>query len=305
MAGNLLQAELGYPELSRYGSTDEKLTAIQNYLFLLLENLRYTLRNLSMEDNFNQGELNRWVDGLDIAANVIVSNTVITNELYAEYGAIADLAVDELRTDYQRARRYLDGDSSNLDYIHIHDEEISFRTAVVQSAPGGAPLTEQLHHGARYFWWRDATRTEMTSLEDTGLPVTVYRYTEYTKGRIFFIEEPDGGGTVQKIPVLKLGAGTDAGGVHGTAKLVKHADGLELSYTASGGAEAALHMREDGFADLRQRRADLRVDTALQRITVTPEGALAAPVQIQYTETAGGALTLTWPDGASFTVEVV
>lgn len=305
MPGNLLQAELGYPDLSRYGSTDEKLTAIQNYLFLLLENLRYTLRNLSMEDNFNQTDLSRWVDGLDIAANVIVSNTVITNELYAEFGAIADLAVDELRTDYQRARRYLEGDTSNLDYIHIHDEEICFRTAVVQTAPGGAPLTEQLHHGARYFWWRDETRSEMTSLEDTGLPVTVYRYTEYTKGRFCFTEERDAVGAVQKIPVLKLGAGTDAGGVHGTAKLVKHADGLELSYTASGGELAALYMREDGFADLSQRRASVRVDTTLQRITVTPEGALGAPVLIQYTESAGGNLSLTWPDGASFTVEVV
>ncbi|MBR7056057.1 MAG: hypothetical protein IKI17_03095 [Oscillospiraceae bacterium] len=305
MPGNLLQAELGYPELSRYGSTDEKLTAIQNYLFLLLENLRYTLRNLSMEDNFNQSDLGRWVDGLDIAANVVVSNTVITNELYAAFGAIADLAVDELRTDWQRAQRYLDGDASNLDYIHIHDEAICFRTAVVQVSPGGTPLTEQLHHGTRYFWWRDAGRTEMTSLEDTGLPVTVYRYTEYDKGQFCFAEERDAGGTVQKIPVLKLGAGTDATGVNGTARLVKHADGLELSYTASGGELAALHMREDGFADLRQRRASVRVDTALQRIAVTPEGALGSPVLIQYTESAGGNLSLTWPDGASFTVEVV
>lgn len=236
----LRDAELTFPNLDGSESTDEKLTSIQNYLFQLLEALRYTLRNLSMRDNFNQGELSQWV-GETIQADTIISNTVITNELYTDFGAIADLAVNELRTDWQRARRYLEGDTSDLDYIHIHDEEISFVTAVVQTDAGsGAPLTEQLHHGARYFWWRDGSRTEMTSLEDTGLPVTVYRYTEYNKGKISFVRELG-----QTVIVLKLGAGVDAGGLLGTLRISKGTDGASITYHASGGGVASLHLGED------------------------------------------------------------
>ena len=237
----LKDAELTFPDVSGEGSTDEKLTAIQNYLFQLLEALRYTLRNLSMEENFNQRELAGWV-GDTIKANLVVSNTVITNELYTDFGAIADLAVDELRTDWQRARRYLEGDTSDLDYIHIHDEEISFVTAVLQTDAGsGAPLTEQLHHGARYFWWRDGSRTEMTSLEDTGLPVTVYQYTEYNKGKISFVRELG-----QTVIVLKLGAGVDAGELLGTLRISKGTDGASITYHASGGGVASLHLGENG-----------------------------------------------------------
>ena len=237
----LKDAELTFPDVSGEGATNEKLTAIQNYLFQLLEALRYTLRNLSMEENFNQRELAGWV-GDTIKANTIISNTVITNELYTDFGAIADLAVDELRTDWQRARRYLEGDTSDLDYIHIHDEEISFVTAVLQTDAGsGAPLTEQLHHGARYFWWRDGSRTEMTSLEDTGLPVTVYQYTEYNKGKISFVRELG-----QTVIVLKLGAGVDAGGLLGTLRISKGTDGASITYHASGGGVASQHLGENG-----------------------------------------------------------
>ena len=234
----LRDAELTFPNLDGNESTDEKLTIIQNYLFQLLEALRYTLRNLSMKDNFNQQELGAWV-GDTIKAETVISNTVITNEMYADYGAVADMVVDELRTDYMRARRYLEGDTSDLDYIHIHDEEISFLTAVVLEADG-APLTEQLHHGARYFWWRDRSRTEMTSLEDTGLPVTVYQYTEYNKGLLSFSRESG-----QTIVMLRLGAGTDASGTNGTLRIKKETTGARIWYTSSSGQVAELELLED------------------------------------------------------------
>ncbi|MBR3084756.1 MAG: hypothetical protein IKH03_09395 [Oscillospiraceae bacterium] len=240
----LRDAELSFPNLSGSGTTEEKLTEVQNYLFQLLEALRYTLRNLNMRDNFNQTELGKWV-GETIQADTIISNTVITNEMYADYGAVADLVVDELRTDYMRARRYLEGDTSDLDYIHIHDEEISFVTAVLQTDAGsGAPLTEQLHHGTRYFWWRDAGQTEMTSLEDTGLPVTVYRYTEYNKGKISFVRQMG-----QTVIVLKLGAGVDAGGLLGTLRISKGTDGASITYHASGGGVASLSLGEDASGE--------------------------------------------------------
>lgn len=197
----------GFPSFTGRESTEQKVDALYNYVFLLLENLRYILRNLSPE-NFNEAEMEEWGDEIvanTIINNKIISNTVITNELYSQYGAIADLVVDELRTDYQKAARYLAGNQSALDYLHIHDEEINFISGTVKIS-GGTPLTEQLHHGSRYFWWTDAARTQMTSMEPTPYPVVVYQYDELVKGTYRFDDVTEGSVTT-KIPELVFGAG--------------------------------------------------------------------------------------------------
>ncbi len=204
MAGGFSQLDTGMPE--RSGSTEEQLRAIHDYLALLLENLRYILRNLGPE-NFNQGDVIQWMDDkVKKDADVIVTNTLITNELYADYGAIADLTVDELRTDYAKAARYLAGNTAALDYLYIHDEQIEFRSGTVH-LDGGVPATEQLHRRGRWFWWTDDAHSQMTSLENTGLPVTVYVYDELIKG-VFQYENRTVNGVTVKIPVLTLGAGT-------------------------------------------------------------------------------------------------
>ena len=51
----------------------------------------------------------------NVVTNVLEATTIIADELYAQYGAIADLTVDELRTDYMRAARYLAGNTGALD----------------------------------------------------------------------------------------------------------------------------------------------------------------------------------------------
>lgn len=52
MPGNLLNADIGFPQLTSEQSTDEKIGVIQNYLYMLLEQMRYTLGNLDV-GNFN------------------------------------------------------------------------------------------------------------------------------------------------------------------------------------------------------------------------------------------------------------
>ena len=193
----------GFPSFTGQESTQQKVDALYNYVFLLLENLRYILRNLSPE-NFNEAEVEDWI-GRNVRAQTVVSEAVVTNELYSRYGAIADLVVDELRTDYQKAARYLAGNTAALDFLHIHDEEIDFISGTVKTS-GGTPLTEQLHHGSRYFWWTDDTQTQMTSLEETDLPVTVYQYDELVKGTYRF-DEVTAEGVTTKIPELVFGAG--------------------------------------------------------------------------------------------------
>ena len=199
--------DAAFPALNGQESTEQKLEALYSYTFMLLEYLRYILRNLGPE-NFNQAEMQNW--STMVVTNTVISNTLVTNELYSAYGSIADLTVDELRTDYKRAARYLAGNTENIDYIHIHDEEIDFITGTVVREEG-EPQTEQLHHGSRFFYWADEEHTRMTGEEVTAWPVIVYRYAEAKKGRFCFIEEEDHHGNTYKVPVLKLGQGSDAG----------------------------------------------------------------------------------------------
>ena len=159
----------------------------------------------------------------ELKAGTVISNTVITNELYSSYGSISDLTVNKLRTDYAKATKFLNSDTSDVNYINIHDETISFITATVGSG------TEQLTDGDRVFYWTDETHTQMTSEKTTDYPVTVYKYTELTKASIAFtsITLPDGTSSV--MPVLTLGAGT-GNGESGKSFIYKAADGLYLDY---------------------------------------------------------------------------
>lgn len=201
MAGGLADLDTSMPE--QRGSTEAQLKSVYDYLVLLLENLRYILRNLGPE-NMNEAEVLPWLnDKLEV--KTIISNTVITNELYADYGAIADLTVDELRTDYDKAQRYLATDMSAMDWLYIHDEEIDFISSTVH-LDSGTPAIEQLHHRGRWFWWTDETKTQMTSMEQTAWPVMVYIYDDLLKGTFRFTEYVAEGLTT-KIPMLALGVG--------------------------------------------------------------------------------------------------
>lgn len=56
MPSSLLNADTSFPQLDGNQSQEEKMTVIVNYLYMLLEQLRYTLGNLGMS-NFNESEL--------------------------------------------------------------------------------------------------------------------------------------------------------------------------------------------------------------------------------------------------------
>ena len=63
MPSNLLTADTAFPTLTAEQSTDEKLEMITSYLYMLLEQLRYSMGNLD-KDNFNDA-------GLEEIANII------------------------------------------------------------------------------------------------------------------------------------------------------------------------------------------------------------------------------------------
>lgn len=297
MPSNLMFADSSFPVIGEGEDTRAALKKIQNYLYMLLEQLRYTLSNLE-PGNFNESEMADYIKKLTagtIVAQTIISSTVITNELYAQYGNIADLTVDKLRTDYKRARKYLNGDTGQIDYISIHDEVIEFITSVTDGSE-----TEQLTVDGKAFYWTDASKTQMTREKVTEWPVIVWKYNEYRKAAFHFepVALENGGET--PMPVLTFGTGTGEGD-NGKAWLFKNESELAFKYQTRYGQTAAVTLRDDGFVDANHRRADITIDTKAGKITVSPEGTLANAFDIAYTED-GDTLTLAWPDGKTFRV---
>lgn len=68
MPSNLLNADTSFPQFTRETSDGEKIEQITSYLFMLLEQLRYSLANLD-KDNFND-------------AGLAEIGTIITNPVY-------------------------------------------------------------------------------------------------------------------------------------------------------------------------------------------------------------------------------
>jgi len=180
-----------------------------------------------------------------------VSETTIVQELYSSYGDVADLTVDSLRTDYRRAWRYLQGDTSPLDYLRIHDEEIEF-----VSGETTGEQTEQLVIDGDAFYWTDATKTQMTKTV-TSWPVIVYVYTEYVKAAFRFAEVLHNGAYV-KVPVLKLGVGDQLG--HNYALIYKDPDGLKIAFEDERGNVIGMTCDRSGYTDLAGLRKPMEID---------------------------------------------
>lgn len=56
MPSNILAADINFPQLNGNQTTDQKFKTITDYLYILLEQLRYSMANLGVE-NFNEAEL--------------------------------------------------------------------------------------------------------------------------------------------------------------------------------------------------------------------------------------------------------
>lgn len=83
MPGNLLSADTSFPTFTPEQTNEQKLDVVTNYLYMLLEQLRYALANLGA-GNFNETELNEI--GLKITQPIYV-------DLENAAGAIADLTL--------------------------------------------------------------------------------------------------------------------------------------------------------------------------------------------------------------------
>lgn len=297
--------DAGLPRFKGTESTEDRVAAIQNYLYMLLEELRYLLRHLGKE-NFDEASLTELTDSIaeaaadsdvfqTVIANTVIANSFYTTEMYATYGEVADLTVWRLRTDYMRAQNYLRGNLGDLNYIDIHEEQMDFITGSVKT-----PLrTAQLTRDGLAFYWTDESRTRMTCLEATEWPVTVYEYEEEVKLSIRFETITLTDGTSTYAPVFILGAGDENGNSKGY--LFKRQNDMVIRYVDSAGEDVDITFSD--FVDAKHRRlASCGIDTTTGEVTYTVEGD-----ETEYGLTFvvdGDTVTYTWPDGFECEVTV-
>lgn len=167
----------------------------------------------------------------------IINNTFITQNLYAEYGRIAKLSVSELDTSWKKITNYLINDTSDVNYIRIHEKYMDWITA----STNGEDEEQVTDIDGNPLFWRDATKTGMT-LTDTGYPVLIYKYVESTKFQMTFEdEEPH---------AVKMTFGQGYGYENpnaGRGVMYKDADGLKIQYTQASGNLIEIKLGEDGI----------------------------------------------------------
>lgn len=107
-------------------STEQQLRGIYNYLFVLLEQLRYTLFNLD-ESNFNQDLLNQFISG-------------ISSPIYAEIGK-AEESITKLSIEAGHLQSQISGKIGSEDAQTLIDQSLDALTLAATSGANGTMFT--------------------------------------------------------------------------------------------------------------------------------------------------------------------
>lgn len=175
-------------DLPQLGGDDTKkqLKKISQYLQSMTDQLRFTLANLDPEENFNSQALAQWNSAVGGSSGGGGSgggggggsSGKGVETLFARFGTVADVTVWKMQTDTEKIDRYLSGDTSAIRYLTISGGKIRFILAETDGSE-----TEQLHDGDTLYWYKNANSREIGT-ENTGFPVTLYKYAETEKGFI-------------------------------------------------------------------------------------------------------------------------
>lgn len=193
-----------------------------------------------------EGELYGYIK---LEGNADISGQLSAEAIYAGYGEVGHLAVDQLATS-RRIVRYLAGDNGDDNYIRIYGQVLEFVTGrptggtEQAKTPDGAPLywptdVSGLSRGADGYPVTAQQERIFTTLTPTAYPVTVYAYDEAVKRSISF--EPVNG---IYSPVDRFGAGNQQG--NNRAWILKTADGFDIRYLTPDNREIGIRMTTDG-----------------------------------------------------------
>jgi hypothetical protein len=205
---------------------------------------RAYLNSTNLAFQTGDGSGNNWTDKLyyDVdpetgAATLVFNGTLsadivnaisalITPNFYAGKAIISELTVDQLDTS-DKVQKYLSSDMSEDNFQRIYDQFHEFATAETDGLEENKVQATNRNNDPLY--WIDETYSA-ASTEETLFPVYTYSYTEATKMRLGFREDP--GGTGYYMPVIELGAGTGTDD-YGKGFIYKGPTGLYIDYYGS------------------------------------------------------------------------
>ena len=176
--------------------------------------------------------------------DISINQTVITENLYATMGTVAELTVDSLETS-DRVARYKAENTGRMDFIRVEGKNIDFIEGTVK-LEGGNPVVIQLtNDNLEPLYWTDELESQMFTTE-TDYPVYVYDYDEVYKLRIFYELDSETGYYNPKMD-WGTGAGVEGYPERGKGFIEKDADGFKLSYINEAGTEYSIVLGETGI----------------------------------------------------------
>ncbi|GHV19950.1 hypothetical protein FACS189425_10670 [Clostridia bacterium] len=168
-----------------------------------------------------------------------IPNLVVHN-LYADNGAIANLVVNRLRTDWEKPFKYLNGDTGDCHYHYIHGITDDWLEADYKG-----PATEQWKNAdGEPIWWKDGVVGGKFTTAESSAPVIVYKYSEHVKASMGF-REIIRGGAPMSLPTITLGEGDGTGRSKGF--IFKDHDGLNIEFLSNNGQTHWIRMQHDGI----------------------------------------------------------
>jgi len=183
------------------------------------------------------------IEAIKAEIDIVVSNTVIVQNLYAQYGRIADLSVNELDTSFKKITNYLLKDTnlpesiSDIRYQRQYDD----RREIWICTTDGTEDEPVLGANDTPLYWTDATKTQMHT-DVTDYPVKQWVYVEILK-------QEEGTELVNGvyIPYIIYGAGDEVTALSGKMKEQKLEDGHYWTYyKRTSGEPVVIGITDDG-----------------------------------------------------------
>ena len=179
--------------------------------------------------------------------DVVVSETVIVNNLYAQNGRIANLTVNHLLTG-----DFLSGDEY-LFYIDIIDDLVEF----IQAYRTDSPQVPYLDNNGQPLYWESAAHEFMTT-EETEWPVMTYVYEDSVVFSIKIEEIYDTTGML-RIPVMTFGRGDGATPSSAKGKIYKDRSNFVIEYNKSNTGDKRLIKLSDAGVIVENVNSDTNI----------------------------------------------
>lgn len=192
------------------------------------------------------------IEALKAQIDIVISNTTIVQNLYAQKGTIAELTVDELDTS-DKVQNYLNQSIEDVNYIRAYDQTIDF----MEAKTDGSQTEQMRDRNGNLVYWVDGNH-EGTTNEETEFPVMVYKYSEGVKMRIHHYLDPVTNYYIPRI-VMGVGTGNQLHKDYGKGFIYKDELGLCLEYITSFGVKRFIRLGEQGFDGISCDITDIQI----------------------------------------------